>query len=91
MAKENKDGKPRATPGKMTTWLGRWLPPGSVTLPGEHGQTDKAVFVVEDSDVAMTGAGLKNSLRRLGFGDYASITGRTTEHKYGKIEKEVFA
>ena len=73
-----KDGTPRATPGKMTTWIGKW-------------NEDKSAFTVQASLIGATDKATKEAITKLGYGKYDTITGRADEHTFRKVERDAFA
>jgi len=79
---ETAQAKPaRQTPGKMTTFIGKWDAEGAAAktftvLAEISGATDKDV---------------KAAITKLGYGTYDIVTGRCSDKKYLKVERDAFA
>jgi hypothetical protein len=75
----------RKTPGKMTTWIGRWNNVESVE--GEPGKTFTVLAEIEGA----TEKQVKEAVKGLGFGKYETITGRCGEPlNYREVIKPTF-
>ena len=72
----------RKSPGKMTTWIGRWG--GSL----EQGNLKFEVLAVLTDD---TPKARREALLKLGEGDYDTVTGRRGDVSYHKKTSDSFA
>ena len=80
MSDENKAAA-RKTPGKMTTWIGRW------TDACETGRSFTPLAILTDD----TPKARREALQKLGEGDYDVITGREGSASYHKKTVDTFA
>lgn len=66
----------RKAPGPMTTWIGTW--------EGDTFVTKARIHAAEPKDI-------REALKKLGPGDYDTITGRVGSASYGKKTVDTFA